>query len=72
VNDSIPKLISLAHHKTNRDYLNSLRGAPQLHSRMRGLTDSFERHWYGIASVTPNDWQEFRAGYLAALHTEAK
>ena len=39
------KLISLAHHKTNRDYLNSLRSVPQLHSRMRGLTDSFERHW---------------------------
>ena len=64
------KLISLAHHKTNRDYLNSLRGVPQLHSRMRGLTDSFERHWYGFASATPNDWQEFRAGYFAALQTE--
>jgi hypothetical protein len=64
------KLISLAHHKTNRDYLNSLRGAPQLHSRMRGLTDSFERHWYGFANATPNDWQDFRAGYLAALQTE--
>ncbi|HEU5131527.1 MAG TPA: DUF4129 domain-containing protein, partial [Pyrinomonadaceae bacterium] len=51
------KLISLAHHKTNRDYLNSLRSVPQLHSRMRGLTESFERHWYGFASATPNDWQ---------------
>lgn len=66
------KLISLAPHKTNRDYLNSLRSAPQLHSRMRGLTDSFERHWYGFANVTPNDWQDFRAGYLAALQREAK
>ena len=66
------KLISLAHHKTNRDYLNSLREAPQLHSRMRGLTDSFERHWYGFANVTPTDWQDFRAGYVAALQTEAK
>ena len=61
------KLISLAHHKTNRDYLNSLRSLPQLHSRMRGLTDSFERHWYGFVAATPNDWQDFRAGYLAAL-----
>ncbi len=66
------KLISLAHHKTNRDYLNSLRSVPQLHSRMRGLTDSFERHWYGFASATPNDWQDFRAGYLAALQAETK
>jgi uncharacterized protein DUF4129 len=64
------KLISLAHHKTNRDYLNALRSVPQLHSRMRGLTDSFERHWYGFVSATPNDWQDFRAGYLAALQTE--
>ena len=63
------KVISLAQHKTNRDYLNSLRNAPQLHSRMRGLTDSFERHWYGLAPATPNDWQDFRAGYLSALQT---
>lgn len=63
------KLISLAQHKTNRDYLNSLRNVPQLHSRMRGLTDSFERHWYGFAQATPNDWQDFRAGYLSALQT---
>lgn len=66
------KVISLAHHKTNRDYLNSLRSVPQLHSRMRGLTDSFERHWYGFASATPNDWQDFRAGYVAALQAETK
>jgi septum formation topological specificity factor MinE len=64
------KLISLAQHKTNRDYLNSLRSAPHLHSKMRGLTASFERHWYGFDEATPNDWQDFRAGYLAALQTE--
>ena len=63
------KLISLAHHKTNRDYLNSLRNTPQLHSKMRGLTASFERHWYGFDEATPNDWQDFRSGYLAALQT---
>ena len=61
------KLISLAHHKTNRDYLNSLRSQPQIHSRMRGLTESFERHWYGFVAATPNDWQDFRAGYLSTL-----
>jgi len=63
------KFISLAQHKTNRDYLNALRSVPQLHSRMRGLTDSFERHWYGFAHATENDWQEFRTGYLAARQT---
>ena len=46
------KLISLAQHKTNRDYLNSLRNVPPLHSRMRGLTESFERHWYGFAEAS--------------------
>jgi Domain of unknown function (DUF4129) len=63
------RLISLAQHKTNRDYLNALRNVPQLHSKMRGLTDSFERHWYGYAQATQTDWQDFRAGYLAALQT---
>lgn len=62
------KIISLAQHKTNRDYLNALRGLPPLHSRMRGLTDSFERHWYGFAEASQSDWQNFRDGYLAALH----
>ncbi len=62
------KIISLAQHKTNRDYLNALRALPPLHSRMRGLTDSFERHWYGFAEASQNDWQSFRDGYLAALH----
>lgn len=61
------KLISLAQYKTNRDYLNSVRSLPPLHSTMRGLTDSFERHWYGLEQATPDDWQDFRAGYLAAL-----
>jgi Domain of unknown function (DUF4129) len=63
------KIISLAQHKTNRDYVNALRNVPQLHSRMRGLTDSFERHWYGFAQATENDWQEFRTGYLDARQT---
>ena len=61
------KLISLAQHKTNRDYLNSVRSLPPLHSTMRGLTDIFERHWYGLEPATSDDWQDFRAGYLAAL-----
>jgi hypothetical protein len=61
------KVISLSHYKTNRDYLNSLRNLPQLHTRMRGLTDSFERHWYGFVDATPNDWQNFRSGYYSAL-----
>ena len=61
------KMISLAQHKTNRDYLNSVKSIPPLHATMRGLTDSFERHWYGFEQATHDDWQNFRAGFLAAL-----
>ena len=63
------KIISLAQHKTNRDYLNAVRELPPLHSRMAGLTSSFERHWYGFVDASQNDWQDFRDGYLAALRS---
>ncbi len=63
------KLISLAQYKTNRDYLRSVSNLPQLHSRLNGLTNSFERHWYGFVQATPNDWQDFRTGYRDALQT---
>jgi hypothetical protein len=61
------KVISLAQHKTNRDYLNSVRERAVLHSSMRKLTNSFERHWYGLVPAGENDWLEFRAGYQKAL-----
>ena len=63
------KLITLAQYKTNRDYLRSVTNHPQLHSRMKNLTESFERHWYGFAQATPNDWQDFRSVYREALQT---
>jgi Domain of unknown function (DUF4129) len=64
------KLITLAQYKTNRDYLNAVRTLPPLHQTMRGLTDSFERHWYGFAEADENDWQNFRSGYRSALQTQ--
>lgn len=60
-------VITLAQHKTNRDYLNAVRNVPLLHSAMRALTDSFELHWYGFAEATENDWRNFRSRYHAAL-----
>jgi hypothetical protein len=63
------KLISLAQHKTNRDYLRAVSNLPTLHSSLNKLTDSFERHWYGFAQASENDWHDFRAGYQKALHT---
>ena len=65
------KIISLAQHKTNRDYLNSVRGRASLYSSMRGLTNIFELHWYGFVPAGENDWQQFRNGYQQALMTES-
>jgi hypothetical protein len=62
-------VISLAQYKTNRDYLRSVSSRPQLHSPLKRLTETFERHWYGFAQTTPNDWQDFRAVYREALQT---
>ena len=60
------KILHLAQNKTNRDYLKSVSNLPVLHSYMLGMTDSFERHWYGLAQATNDDWQNFRQFYYAA------
>jgi len=64
------KVITLEQHKTNRDYLNSVKSIPLLHSTMRGLTESFELHWYGFTEATENDWNNFRSRYQKALQTQ--
>jgi hypothetical protein len=61
------KVISLAQHKTNRDYLGAVRDRPSLFLSMRGLTNSFEIHWYGFVPPGEDDWKEFRNGYQQAL-----
>ena len=61
------KIVSLAQHKTNRDYLHSVRERVHLYSSMRQLTNSFELHWYGFQPPAENDWTEFRNGYQKAL-----
>ncbi len=57
------KIISLAQHKTNRDYLNSVRDKVALYAGMRTLTQSFESHWYGFVPATETDWTDFQSGY---------
>lgn len=57
------KVIGLARHKTNRDYLRDLRVRRDLHANMSGMTSSFERHWYGYQNSDENAWEEFRRGY---------
>ena len=61
------KIITLEQHKTNYDYLRAVRRIERLYPNVKQLTDSFERHWYGLARATETDWQTFRAGYQQAL-----
>lgn len=62
------KIIGLAQHKTNRDYLRDVRKKPELHGNMNDLTDSFERHWYGFEETELKDWEEFKNGYKKAVN----
>lgn len=55
------KVIRLARHKTNRDYLANVRDRADLYQLLHPLTHSFERHWYGFDPATPTDWDEYRA-----------
>jgi len=64
------KVISLAQHKTNRDYLMSVRHKTPLYQSMRKLTHSFELHWYGFVPPAPDDWAEFRLGIRTASGSE--
>lgn len=57
------RLIGLAKHKTNRDYLRDVRNRELLQRDLSRLTDRFERHWYGDQSVAQDEWGEFRDLY---------
>ena len=66
------KIIRLARHKTNRDYLGAVRGHPELYSEVKPLTINYEKHWYGSASATDADWSDFRARCRSAISSEPK
>jgi len=61
------KLISLAHHKTNRDYLYAVRDKGSLYTSLRKLTGAFELHWYGLVPAGESDWTNFRSDYHRVL-----
>jgi hypothetical protein len=61
------KVLGLEQHKTNRDYLYSVRSHEQLYKEMQILTNSFENHWYGFVPANMDDWNMFRARYQQAL-----
>jgi hypothetical protein len=61
------KILGLARHKTNRDYLRDLKKSPEIFQNVRAVTGSFERHWYGRVPADEQDWQSFRGSYEEAL-----
>jgi hypothetical protein len=63
------KVLTLAQHKTNHDYLRAVREKRPLLNEMQKLTASFENHWYGAAPASPDDWTTFRTGYQQTLKT---
>ena len=65
------KVLTLAQHKTNHDYLRAVREKRPLLKEMQKLTASFENHWYGFVPATPSDWSTFRSGYQQTLKTAA-
>jgi hypothetical protein len=64
------KVLTLAQHKTNRDYLRALREKRPLLAEMQKLTSSFENHWYGSRQTTVDDWTNFRSGYEKVMSNE--
>ena len=61
------KIIGLAKHKTNRDYLRDVRKRKTLFQNVHGLTLNYERHWYGFETADQKDWEEFKTDYEKAL-----
>jgi hypothetical protein len=66
------KIISLAQHKTNRDYLGAVREIQGLHRNMETLTNNYEQHWYGFVPAEESDWAAFRAGYKQVSSFESR
>ncbi|HVF56336.1 MAG TPA: DUF4129 domain-containing protein [Pyrinomonadaceae bacterium] len=63
------KIIRLAQHNTNRDYLQAIRKSapPQLFQEVQPLTANYERHWYGFEDADETDWNDFRTRCRQAL-----
>lgn len=64
------KIIGLANHKTNRDYLRDVRKRPELYRNMNALTNNFESVWYGFGKAETEDWEKFREKYKETVSRE--
>ena len=62
------KIVRLAGHKTNRDYLRDVRKTREgMFENMSGLTGTYERNWYGLRMSEPTDWEDFRERYRQTI-----
>lgn len=61
------KIIGLARHKTNRDYLRDVRKRAGLFEKMSGLTGTYERNWYGLRPSEQVDWEDFCNRYKETM-----
>lgn len=61
------KVVRLARHKTNRDYLRDVRKNDRLFENMTGLTRNFESNWYGLRIAEQADWEDFRSLYRQTI-----
>jgi hypothetical protein len=61
------RVLRLARHKTNRDYLADVRRNTGVYEGLGRLTYSYESNWYGLRTAAPEDWQAFRDRYEETL-----
>lgn len=61
------KIIGLARHKTNRDYLRDVKKRAGLLENMSGLTNAYESNWYGLRPSQNDDWEDFRSKYKQTI-----
>lgn len=66
------KVLGLAGHKTNRDYLRDVRQRDEIYQPMNGMTNIFERHWYGDVPPEQKDWETFRGQLTIVNQHSAK
>lgn len=66
------KMLGLARHKTNRDYLRDVRTRDEIYQPMNGMTGIFERHWYGDVPAEQKDWETFRGQLTVISHQSIK
>jgi len=61
------KVIGLARHKTNRDYLRDVHKRSDIFDNVAALTGTYERNWYGLRQAGRSDWDDFRDRYRQTI-----